>query len=638
MNFNKKNILEKVSIWNQTEVLYPRNSSVHELFGEISRQTPQAPALVLPGWEGNPERILSYKQLDTLSSVLAGKFQKNGWSNGKNIAIVLDRSIEMVIALLGILKAGCAYVPLDAQYPGERLEYLLKDIEAPVIVTQRSFESQLKTYNIPLLVMDSGWEETGEEFTCTTSADAPAYIIYTSGSTGKPKGVCVPHRGIVRLVKNNSYAEFDNQQIFLHLAPPTFDASTFELWGPLLNGGCCVLFPYEGVPDPSDLETITRNYHVTTLWLTASLFNMIISEAPHSLRYIKQLLTGGEALSVKHVRKALELLPDTQLINGYGPTECTTFSCCYSIPRSIEPLATSIPIGKPIANSTAYILDESMSPVPVGAEGDLYLGGDGVALEYLHRPDLTMERFIPDPFDKRPGQKLYKTGDKARFLEGGNIDFIGRIDDQVKIHGFRIELGEIVAALELHQAIESAAVAVRVSADGDKRIIGYICGRGNAVPDITQVQDFLKQRLPEYMLPSALMVLPALPLGPNGKLDRSALPDPGINEANRRNDYIAPATDLEKNLARLWGEILAISNVGVLDNFFDIGGNSLLSMQLATRMSQLLGKHVAVVKLYQFPTVRALAEHFAPASNVISDGFAQRATQQRSAFSRFKKH
>jgi amino acid adenylation domain-containing protein len=437
--------------WNATQVEYPQDASIHQVFEAQVARSPEAIALIYPAVGQRPEVCLTYRQLNDRANHLAAHLQQLGVGTETFVAIMMARSVEMMVAILGILKAGGVYVPLDPAYPEDRLAFMLEDTQAPVLLTQSAWADRLSDCAAQRVYLDAGW---GSEVSAAAAA-APvsvvhssnlAYVNYTSGSTGRPKGVAIPHRAVLRLVCGSSYTQLDATRTLLQLAPISFDAATLEIWGALLQGGRCVLFPDSGLPDPQQLGRVIQTYGVTTLWLTAALFNTIVTEAPEALLGVQELLTGGEALSVSHIRLAQERLPGTQLINGYGPTESTTFTCCHRIPAPLAANLTSIPIGTPIANTQIYILDARLQPVPIGVPGELYIGGDGLARGYINRPELTAERFIPNPFGSEANARLYKTGDLVRYLPDGTVEFIGRSDDQVKIRGYRIELGEIEAA------------------------------------------------------------------------------------------------------------------------------------------------------------------------------------------------
>jgi thioesterase domain-containing protein/acyl carrier protein len=431
-------------------------------------------------------------------------------------------------------------------------------------------------------------------------------MMYTSGSTGTPKGVCVTHRNVVKLVRGSDYADFDSGEVFLQFAPLSFDASTFEIWGALLNGARLVLFPAYA-PTLSELGDEIGKSQVTTLWLTAGLFHQMVDGNLQGLAPVKQLLAGGEALSVGHVGRVLEALEGVRLVNGYGPTETTTFACCYAI----EPgqLKTSVPIGRPITNTRVYLLNEEMRPTAVGERGEVYIGGEGLARGYLNRPDLTAERFVADPFSSAPGGRLYRTGDIARYLPGGNIEFLGRADDQVKIRGFRVELGEIEAALAEHPAVREAVLMAREDTPGDKRLVAYVVAAGGeAAPSGEELKSHVRERLPEYMVPSVCVTLEALPLTPNGKVDRRALPAPDRSLLRSERPYVAPQTEQQQRLAAIWEEILGIRPIGLRDDFFELGGHSLLVVRLIAQIEERLGKRIPISSFFEGSTVEYLDE------------------------------
>jgi len=562
--------------WNTTQVNYPREKCIHQLFEEQVERIPEAIAVVMPSTGQGADKQLTYRELNGRANQLAYHLKQLGVGQSTFVAMSMERSIEMIVAMLGILKVGGVYVPLDPAYPQERLAFMLEDTNPPVLLTQSHLVDRLPVHQAQILCLDANWgadalEVVAPEYEIISGS--LAYINYTSGSTGRPKGVAIPHRGVLRLVFGILYAQLDANQTILQLAPISFDAATFEIWGALLHGGRCVLFPGNGIPDPKDLGTIIKDNHVSILWLTAALFNTIIAEAPEALIGVRELLTGGEALSITHIRQALELLPETQLINGYGPTESTTFTCCYKIPRQLDANLTSIPIGKPIANTQVYILDPHLQPVPIGVIGELYIGGDGLALGYLNLPELTKEKFISHPFCQSTTY-LYKTGDQVRYLPDGNIEFVGRRDYQIKIRGYRIELGEIETILRQHDSVHDAVVIMREDTPGDQRLVAYVTSKGNLQPSVSQLKAYLRQGLSEYMIPATIMVLDKIPLTPNGKADRRALPMPASGSGSQQ--IVAPNTAAEKSLAEIWCGVLGLNQVGIEDNFFDLGGTSIL--------------------------------------------------------------
>lgn len=593
--------------FNQTTVEYP-TLTIPQVFEQRAMGMATHVAAILPGLELRSHQQLTYGDLNHHANGLAHLLLEQGIQPGTYVAVMMERSLEMLVALVGILKAGGVYVPLDPTYPAERLAWMLTDTQAPLILTQRHLEQHLPPHQAKVICLQPGWgQDLAEQDPVCVEQDgeAIAYINYTSGSTGKPKGVAVPHRAVLRLVFGNDYAQFGADRTWLQLAPISFDAATLEIWGALLHGGRCVLFPHNGLPDVNDLQSVIAETQVTSLWLTASLFNMVVTECPQALQGVQEVLTGGEALSVPHIRTAQHRLPETQFINGYGPTENTTFTCCYRIPKALPEDLGSIPIGRPIGNTQVYILDAALRLVPFGLPGELYVGGDGLAAEYINRPDLTEERFIANPFSDDPTSRLYKTGDQVRYLADGNLEFIGRVDHQVKIRGYRIELGEIESALRQQDGIKDAIAIVEEDSPTHKRLVGYVTAAQGMTLDLDAIKQDLKQRLPEYMVPATLIVLDAMPLTPNGKVDKRNLPQ----SRPLGPQTVNPQTTIEKHLSNLWCDILGLEQVGTDDNFFDVGGTSILSLQIAARLSTELGQPLRAVKVYQYPTIRGLAQY-----------------------------
>ncbi|NEQ68437.1 MAG: amino acid adenylation domain-containing protein, partial [Symploca sp. SIO2D2] len=592
--------------WNNTQTDYPQDKSIHQLFEEQVERTPDAIALVYQN------QHLTYRELNCRANQLAYYLRSLGVEADKLVGLCVERSLEMVVGMLGILKAGGAYVPLDPEYPQERLSFMLEDTQVRVLLTKEKFletlpaTSPLEQNQGRIVCLDTNWQTieqaNHDNLHSRVSGENLAYVIYTSGSTGKPKGVEVVHRGVNRLLFGVDYAHLDETQRFLQMAPISFDASTLEIWGALLHGARCVLFP-EPIPTADNLREEIHKHGITILWLTAALFNSIVDDDPKALSGIQQLLIGGEALSVVHVQKALETLPLTTIINGYGPTENTTFTCCYPIPRQLETKIESISIGRPIANTQIYILDEYLQPVPMGVPGELHIGGAGLARGYLNRPELTQEKFIPSPFNN--SKLLYKTGDLVRYLPDGNIEFLGRIDHQVKIRGFRIELGEIEAVLSQHEDVQVACVIVREDTPGEKRVVAYVVPQPEVTLTTSTLRQFLTHKLPGYMIPSALMILESLPLTPNGKIDRRALKAP--SNSSDWETFVEARNQLELQLVQLWSKVLKLDKIGVQDNFFELGGHSLLASYLMTQIKQQLGKDIPLVRLFQNPTIEQLA-------------------------------
>ena len=590
--------------WNSSQREYPE-LCVHELFEMQVARTPNALALVYE------DDRLSYYELNQRATRLAHHLRSLGVGLEVKVGICLDRSPEAIVSLLAVLKAGGAYVPLDPAYPRERLSFMIKDAGATAVLTSARLLEKLPDEEVTLVCLDSlpagdTLEELPNDFP-GAKPDNLAYVIYTSGSTGEPKGVEICHRGIVRLLIGAQYARFGSQEVFLQLAPLSFDAATFEIWGALLHGATLVLFPNQ-TPTAQDLFEVLERGNVTTLWLTSSLFNAIVDEMPAALSSVRQLLVGGEALSATHVRRALSALPETHIINGYGPTESTTFTCCYSIPRNVEDTVTSIPIGRPISNTRVYILNEQLLPVPIGGIGELHIGGDGLARGYLNHPHLTSEKFIGDPFSKRPSDRLYKTGDLARYLPDGNIEFKGRLDDQVKIRGYRIEPGEIEVALTRHPGVKSAAVVPREIHSAEKQLVAYVVPKETHVITAEGLRIFLKQQLPRYMIPARFTFVASLPLTPHGKVDRRALPPPEAVGVVTHRAIVAPRNELESKILRVWQAILGIEDISVTDDFFDLGGHSLLAVRMLSRVEKACGVAIPLATLFARATIEHLAE------------------------------
>ena len=587
--------------WNNTKTDYPAHRCIQELFEQQVESTPEAVALICE------DSRVTYRELNSQANQLANYLRKRGVGPDTRVAICLERSPKMIVALLGILKAGGAYVPLDPDYPQARLKFMLEDARVPVLVTQRALRQTLPLSAAVVICLDElGKEIAGESQDnpqTVATADNLAYVMYTSGSEGKPKGVAVKHRNVVRLVKNTNYASFATDEVFLQFAPVSFDAATFEIWGSLLNGARLALMPPAKV-SLKELAAALKRYHVTTLWLTAGLFNLMVDNHLDDLRGLRQLLAGGDILSVPHVRKVFEELPDCRLINGYGPTENTTFTCCYTV-KDLAKVNGSVPIGYPIPNTSVYILDAWMNPAPVGVPGELHIGGDGLARGYLDRPELNAGRFVRDPFSTVPGARLHKTGDLVRYRATGEIYFLGRIDNQVKVRGFRIELGEIEAALAEHPSVREAVVVARKD-EGDKHLVAFATAREGRELIVDELRGFLQQKLPAHMVPSVFVPLESMPLTPIGKVDRRALPSTTGFKPPAKG-FSAPGDELELKLTRIWEKVLNVRPIGIDDNFFELGGHSLLAVRLFAQIEKSFGKNLPLATLFSAPTVRQLA-------------------------------
>ncbi|HEX8149380.1 MAG TPA: amino acid adenylation domain-containing protein [Pyrinomonadaceae bacterium] len=589
--------------WNRTRTEYPREGYVHQLFEEQAAGRPEATALL-----SGSERV-TYGELNRRANRLAHHLRSLGVGPEVRVGICVERSVEMVVGLLGILKAGGAYVPLDPEYPPARLDFMLEEASAAVLVTEDRWLDRLSARFAQVVCIDEDWDaliapQSEEDPEGLNTPDDLVYILYTSGSTGTPKGVCVNHRGVVRLVKGTDYAAMDSGEVFLQLAPLTFDASTFELWGSLLNGATLALAP-PSTPSLAEIDEALSRYQVTTLWLTAGLFHLMVDERPEALARLRQMLAGGDVLSAPHVRKYLRRAGRGRLINGYGPTESTTFACCYAT-RNPDSFGESVPIGRPIANTQAYVLDRHMEPCGVGVAGELYIGGDGLARGYLNGAALTAERFLPHPFADEPGARLYRTGDRARRLADGMLEFVGRLDEQIKVRGHRVEPGEVEAVLRSHPRVRECAVAATERTAAGRRLVGYVVARPSETLDADGLRDFLRRKLPEHLVPSDFVLLDALPLNANGKVDRAALPAPGDQAPERAAAHVAPRDATERTLADIWAEVLGVERVGVTDNFFGLGGDSILSIQIVAKAER-AGIQITHKQLFECQTIEKIA-------------------------------
>ncbi|HEY0602843.1 MAG TPA: amino acid adenylation domain-containing protein, partial [Herpetosiphonaceae bacterium] len=592
--------------WNMTQVAYPRDRCIHELVAAQAARTPDAIALVYA------DTRLTYGELDRRANQLAHELQALGVGPEVRVGVCVERSLDLIVGLLGILKAGGAYVPLDPAYPAQRVAFMLADSAVPVILSQQRLVSNLPAHSGVVVCLDTDWEHISRQRT-----DAPAtavvdnnlaYVIYTSGSTGLPKGVAITHQSAATFIQwaLDTFSGADLARVAAGTSI-CFDLSIFEMFVPLSCGGTVLLID-DGLQIPDLVEA-----EVTLLNTVPSVMAAVLrsGSVPSSVRVIN---LAGEPLSRALADGLYQAVPTTRVYNLYGPSEDTTYST-YTL---VEPHETRAPtIGRPIANSQAYVLDTQMQPVPLGAVGELYLGGVGLARGYLNRPDLTAERFVPDPFGGL-GSRLYKTGDRARYLSDGNIAFLGRIDHQVKLRGFRIELGEIEAALSRYPVVQEAVVLIREDQPGEQRLVAYVVPTADqrpapadaADPDrssfVADLRAFVKQHLPDYMVPNAVVLLPALPLLPNGKIDRPALPAPARLQPELEAGFAAPETPVETRLAQIWAEVLRLPEVGIRNNFFALGGDSILSIQIVARARQ-AGLQLTPRQIFQYQTIAELA-------------------------------
>ncbi|HEX3759507.1 MAG TPA: amino acid adenylation domain-containing protein [Kofleriaceae bacterium] len=588
----------------------PRHESLHALFEAQVARTPDAAAVAF-----GDER-LSYAELNARANRLARHLAARGVVRDDRVGVCLGRSIDFVVSVVAAIKAGACYVPLDPSYPVERLAYMAADAGVRVVIAQRGAEGEAGAIDLTNMAGAPIWlraagpalsQLSGANLPVTATGEDLAYVMYTSGSTGQPKGICIEQRSIARLVLGTDYVQLDAGDVVAHISNTSFDAATFEIWGALLNGATLHGIAPEVVMAPEELARTLADGGITAMFVTTALFHRLAAVCPAIFRSVDHVLFGGELLDAGAVRRVLAAGPPGRLLHVYGPTETTTFATWHLV-REVDDRAATVPIGRPIANTTLRILDGHRNLVPVGVRGEIYIGGPGVARGYWNRPELTAERFVADPFE--PGGRLYRTGDLAAWRSDGAIEFLGRADDQVKLRGFRIELGEIEAQLMACAELAAATVVMRDDT-GDPRLIAYVVPRVDAALDVEAVRTRLATVLPRYMLPSDIVALDRLPMTPNGKVDRRALPAPSARRADLGGDYLAPEGDLERAISRIWAEVLGVDRIGANDNFFDLGGSSLMIISVKSQIEALLGRPVPVAVLFQYAQVRSLSAHLA---------------------------
>ncbi|HEX8437261.1 amino acid adenylation domain-containing protein, partial [Archangium sp.] len=587
--------------WNDTRADYSRDLCIHQLVEAQVERTPDAVAVDFEGQQ------LTYRELDRRANQLAHALRERGVGPETRVGLCVERSLEMAVGLLGILKAGGAYVPLDPGYPPARLAFMLEDSAPAVLLTQRHLVERLVLKGTPTLCLDSEWPEEPSRPApdAGTCPDSAAYVLYTSGSTGQPKGAVITHRALGNhMAWILSAFGLGPADRVLQKTPLSFDASVWECWAPLMSGGRLVIAAPDAHRDGVALLEAVARGQVTVLQLVPSLLRVLLEVGGLSrATSLRWLFCGGEALPVELEHRLRAQLPSATLVNLYGPTEATIDATSARCPSS--GLGRTVPIGRPISNTQLYLLDASLQPVPVGVPGELYLGGEGLARGYLRRPELTAERFIPHPFSGSPGARLYRTGDLARYLPDGSVEFLGRRDSQVKVRGFRVELGEVEAALAKHPAVREAVVVVREDNPGVRRLVAYVTGEPRAL-GADALRAFLEERLPAHMVPAAFVALEALPLSPNGKVDRKALPAPDATPAAQARPFVAPRDEVERTLAEVWAQVLGHEGVGIHDDFFELGGDSILAIQIISRAAQ-AGLHVTVKQLFSHKTIARLA-------------------------------
>ncbi len=592
--------------WNNTALDYPRESLVPRLFEEQVERTPEAVAVVYR------DQQITYRELNKRANRIANYLRAQGVGPEVLVGIFLDRSPDMVASILGVLKAGGAYLPLDPSNPKERLAFILEDAGAQILLTHSHLLKLLPDTNLPAVCLDSDWNTiapfSAQNPGVALSPGNLAYVIYTSGSTGRPKGTLIHHQGLLNYLMwcKHAYPLEAGQGAPVY-SSISFDLTITGLFSPLLVGRRIEL-----IPEEYGIETLSKalqsGTHFSLIKITPAhleLLNQQLANRPFSGR-TSAFVIGGENLLAETIAFWQQKAPDTMLINEYGPTETVVGSCVYQIPGD-EPLSGSVPIGRPIINTQLYILNSHLQPVPVGVSGELFISGEGVARGYLRRPDLTAEKFLPNPFSGKPGDRMYRTGDLARFREDGIIEFLGRIDNQVKIRGFRIELGEIEAVLSEHPAVREAVVLAREDAPGDRRLVAYLVPKNESLPGVTELRQFLEEKLPSYQIPSAFVVLDEFPLTPNGKVDRRALPAPEQSRSDLLGQYVAPRTPVEELLATIWSDVLGVDRVGVTDNFFELGGHSLLATQLISRIRDAFQVEIPLNSLFEVQNLGEMA-------------------------------
>ncbi|MGZ5134066.1 MAG: amino acid adenylation domain-containing protein, partial [Flavitalea sp.] len=592
--------------FNDTFSAYPKHLSLVGLFEEKAMAVPRNKAVVFG------DLHLTYEELDKRSNQLAHHLISKGIIPGSNVGLMSMRKPEMIIGLFGILKAGCAYVPFNMEYPTERLNFIIEDAGIThVVLTDTNLIGSLCLDEHAFINIEESSYKSVEPVALKTGINARAYIMYTSGTTGTPKGIAVSHQNIIKLVYEQREIAVRTDDHVLQWSNYAFDGSTYEIYSSLLQGASLHLIKESAASDVFELSEIIKNQHITVSFVTTALFNTFIDVSPQSLIGLRKILFGGEMVSLSHVRKALSVLGTDKIIHVYGPTETTVYATYYCV-NSIAGNGT-IPIGRPLSNTQLYVLNNLQKLVPVGVAGELFIGGDGVSFGYLNKNALTTEKFVPDPFTNVG--KLYKTGDRVRWLDDGTIEFLGRFDQQVKIRGYRIELGEIESVLQQSKLVRQAVVIAKEDKEGTKSLVAYVVPQADF--DRDSITIYLKDKLPEYMVPSVWVELESLPLNSNGKVDKKVLPEPDASDL-LVNEHVAPRTELEKKLAIIWQDLLDLETVGIHDNFFEIGGHSLLAIRLISVIRKELSTEVPISEIFEYPTIAELATSLNKPSEVVA--------------------
>jgi amino acid adenylation domain-containing protein len=590
--------------FNQTQKDYPKNKCVHQLFEEQAERNPDSIAVVFESEQ------ITYRELNNRANQLAHYLQNLGVEPEVVVGICLDRSLETIVGMLGVLKAGGAYLPIDPTTPIERKALMLEDAQVKVLLVQQRLIESLPKTQANIVCIDTDIPTTSASYTPRASSDNLAYVIYTSGSTGTPKGVAIEHRQLLNYLHSiQEKLNLPADASFATVSTFAADLGNTAIFPALCFGGCLHIISQERATDPEALsEYFCRNPIDCLKIVPSHLAALLNSSQPNSILPGKRLILGGESANWSLIKTLRNLAPSCSVFNHYGPTETTVGVLTYQVGfDKIGCDFDTVPLGLPIANTQIYILDSYLQPVPIGVPGELYIGGDNLARGYLNRPELTAEKFIPNPFDTQAKTRLYKTGDLARYLPDGNIEFIGRIDGQVKIRGFRIELGEIEAVLGQHPDIAQAVVVAPEDEMAQKRLVAYLISEQKQAPTHKEIRNFLTSKLPEYMVPSAFAILKSFPLTSNGKVDRRALPAPDAMRPELTGNFVAPRTNIEEVLAAIWAEVLKIEKVGIYDNFFELGGHSLLATQVISRVRQAFQVELPLHRLFESATVADFA-------------------------------